>query len=89
MISSLEYLSASFDASTASRTLRAYVTPSRLSMALRAYCWVIVEAPWRLAAGDVVPRGAGDADVVDAVVLVELAVLGRGDRVLYVARESG
>ena len=41
----MEYLRSSFQAITASRTLREYVTPFR-SAAMRAYCWLIVDAPW-------------------------------------------
>jgi hypothetical protein len=41
----LLYLSFNFQAITASRSFREKVTPLR-SAAMRAYCWVIVEAPW-------------------------------------------
>jgi hypothetical protein len=40
----LEYLSSSFHAITASRSLRENVTPVR-SAAIRAYCCVMVDAP--------------------------------------------
>ena len=41
------------------------------------YCCVIVEPPWETrAAADVLPRGAGDADGIDAAVFEEVAVLG-------------
>ena len=47
------------------------------------YCWVIVEPPWRRArAADVVVQRPGDADRVDAAVLVEVLVLGGEHRLL-------
>ena len=76
-----------------SRSLRCSVRSARCSGSssrLRATCWVIVLPPAdHLAAAQVDPQRADDADDIDAGVAVEVGVLGADDRLLACLRDAG